>query len=464
MTVQPPDYAQRRSHLVQIFQAALRQVDPYRAIHNQVEISGSRMHIKTGTRNVTIDLASYERVLLLGAGKATAPMARAFEELLGERLGSGFICVKEGHGEALQRVELTEASHPVPDERGLAAAKRIVELATAAAENTLVITCISGGASALLPCPIDGNIVDGSTGLTLEDKQAATRELLRCGAGIAEINCVRKHLSALKGGGLLRLLAPARSLNFILSDVIGDDLSSIASGMTCADPTTFTDALKIIDTYNLRCRLPKQIIHVLEQGVKGELEETLKPGDQALGLAENIIIGSNRQALIAAAEKAHNLGYHSLAVTAQLEGEARYTARFLAAVGRDVAISDMLAKRPACLLFGGETVVTITGNGKGGRNQELALAFLQHLGSWPAEQRQAVSFLSGATDGNDGPTDAAGAFADIELLQKAGETELDLDDYLANNDSYHFFDTIGGLLRTGPTNTNVCDLQMMLIH
>lgn len=454
----------RRSQLGKIFRAALKRVDPYQAILRHVQLKEDQLLVTTEHQTISVNLKDYDNILLLGAGKATAPMARAFEELLGERISTGFVCVKEGHGESLKRVQLVEASHPIPDERGLVAAQRIIDLATAADERTLVINCISGGASALLPCPINRQSSDGLVQVSLDDKQATTRELLNCSASIGEINCIRKHLSALKGGQLLQYIAPAHSLNFILSDVVGDDLSSIASGLTSADLTTFADALTIIDDYQIRQRLPNSVVHALELGLKGELIDTVKPGDMALKRTNNIIIGSNRQALMAAAEQAQELGYHTRSITAQLEGEARHVARTLGDVARDVAQSDMLVEKPACLLFGGETVVRVTGKGKGGRNQEMALAFLKQLNTWPTEQQQAVSFLSAATDGNDGPTDAAGAFADAELLQISSTVGLDLESYLADNDSYHFFKAISGLLKTGPTNTNVCDIQIILIH
>jgi hydroxypyruvate reductase len=459
-----PEPQHCRRHLQQIFRAALNRVDPYRAIQSMVSRSGELLRIKTEELALDLDLAQYDRILLLGAGKATAPMARAFEELLGERITTGLICVKEGHIEPLQRTEVLEAAHPIPDQRGLVAAHRLAELVRAADETTLIINCISGGASALLPYPLDLESSAGVAAVSLADKQLLTSLLLGCGAPIEEINCVRKHLSAIKGGRFLRLAAPARSLNFILSDVVGDDLGSIASGLTSADPTTFNDALSIIERYQLRSRTPASIISALEHGVAGKLAETPKEGDHCLEYATNILVGTNHQALLAAERQARQLGYHTRSGSVAITGEARNAARYLATIAHEVAVSDWFMEKPACLLFGGETVVTLQGNGKGGRNQELALAFLQELAGWDNQQQAQVCFLSAATDGNDGPTDAAGAFADAEILSRASGAAMDMESYLADNDSYHFFKRIDGLLISGPTNTNVGDLQMVLVH
>src|SRR6056297_1356292 len=459
-----PDPQSCRRHLDQIFRAALNRVDPYRAIRSMVCLSGELLQVKTEGLSIDLDLTHYDRILLLGAGKATAPMARAFEELLGDRITTGLICVKEGHSEPLQRTEILEASHPIHDQRGLEAARRLTELVRKADPRTLIINCISGGASALLPYPLDPESSAGVAAISLADKQQLTSLLLGCGAPIEEINCVRKHLSAIKGGRFLRLAAPARSLNFILSDVVGDDLGSIASGLTSADPTTFNDAISIIDRYQLHSHTPASIMAALERGQAGEIAETPKAGDKCLSYATNILIGTNRQALLAAEKQAQNLGYHTRAGSVVITGEARNAARYLATIAREVAVSDMFMEKPACLLFGGETVVTLQGKGKGGRNQELALAFLQELAGWDNKQQARVSFLSAATDGNDGPTDAPGAFADAEVLARANIAGLDLERYLGNNDSYHFFKKVDGLLISGPTNTNVGDLQMVLVY
>ncbi len=458
----PVDPNAARSHLTRIFNAGLARVDPRRMMRDRVTLSGDGLSVHLETGGAGIDLSGFRRILVIGAGKATAPMARAVEEILGGRIDRGLIGVKYGHTVPLDIVETLESDHPVPDENGVAAARRIVELADGADGKTLVIGLVSGGGSALLPLPLEATVDGAPLRLTLEDKQRTTQALLACGAAIEEINCIRKHLSGVKGGRLLSHLAPARSLNFILSDVVGDDLSSIASGITAPDPTTYGDALAIIEKYGIGGKLPEAAVHALELGNAGKLPETLKPGDPAEALATNLLIGTNRSALNAAAEEARRLGYRPVRLTSRITGEARDVARFLSAIALDAAQYGLLAGAPACILSGGEPTVTIRGDGKGGRNQEMALAFLVEMARRPDEFKN-VHFLSAATDGNDGPTDAAGAFAGRDLLAEAGRRNLNPEAFLNNNDAYRFFDQIGGLLKTGPTNTNVCDLQAILL-
>jgi glycerate 2-kinase len=451
-----------RRHLVEIVQAGLRRVDPYRMLMAHVRLDDRLLRVRWEDGETTLDLKPYARIVVFGVGKAAAPMAKAMEEILGPRLAAGLIVVKYGHTVPLQRVETLEAGHPVPDANGLAAARRILSLADAADAATLVIGLISGGGSALLPLPLEGADGDGAPEIRLADKQRTTQALLACGADIAEINCVRKHISQIKGGRLLAHLAPARNLNFILSDVVGDDLASIASGLTVPDPTTYADALAIIDRYQIGARVPSAVRRALAMGEEGRLPETLKPGDPAADRTTNVLIGTNRIALMAAAAEAQRLGFTPLTLTARVTGEAREAARFLAAIGADAAGEGLPARGPACILSGGEPVVTLRGRGKGGRNQEMALAFLAEMARQPDLYRN-VCFLAAATDGNDGPTDAAGAFADLTLLEAARRAGLDLQAYLQDNDAYHFFKAIDGLFQTGPTNTNVCDLHVMLI-
>ncbi|WP_300667795.1 DUF4147 domain-containing protein [Desulfoluna sp.] len=451
-----------RTHLKEIFQAGLDRVNPFTMITENVHLEGELLKVNMGGVILTEDLTHYDRIFLLGAGKASARMALAFEALLGDRISKGLICVKYGHTEALVHAEVVESSHPVPDKNGVEAALRLAALADEADEKTLVITCISGGGSALTPAPLCVETPTGSARLTLADKQETTRLLLASGAAIEELNCVRKHISSLKGGHFLSRLHPARSLTFILSDVIGDDLGSIASGMTHYDTTTFADALAILRRYQVLETVPLTIRTLLEQGANGDIPETVKPGDPLLSRTTNLLIGTNRQALLAAADKAKNLGYTVSPITARLTGEARHAAKAIADIARDAADSETFTPKPACLIFGGETVVTLTGNGKGGRNQEMALAFLHDMKTWGTEKHR-VAFLAASTDGNDGPTDAAGAFADATLLEKALTSGLSTTACLAANDAYTFFDTLGALHKTGPTNTNVCDLQIVLI-
>ena len=444
-----------RADLQAIFAAGLARVDPYRMMINHLRLVDDRLVVDFDGQREEFPLAG-RRVLVLGAGKASAPMARAVEDILGDRVGGGLVAVKYGHGDRLQRIDLVEAGHPTPDDNGQLAARRIAELAAAADAGTLVITLISGGASALAPAPM--------AGLTLADKQAVTRGLLACGADIGEINCVRKHLSALKGGRLLGLLEPAQNLSFILSDVVGDRLDTIGSGLTCADRSSYADALAIVLHYGLDRQLPAAVMEVLRQGARGDIADTPKPGDPVTDRARNFVIGSNRAAVLAAGERAQALGYRTVLLTSSLTGEAREIAKALFAIARDIRDHGLLAERPACVIAGGETVVTLKGPGKGGRNQEMALAFLAELANDAAADDHAIAFLAASTDGSDGPTDAAGAFADTQALRRAGTAGLSLRGALAANDSYHFFDAIDGLLKTGATRTNVCDLQVMLVR
>ena len=453
---------QHREHLEAIFRAALDRVDPYRMIIDHLGMEDGRLVVDVEDGRHEIDLTPFRRIVVSGAGKASARMALAVERVLGERISEGLVVVKYGHSEPLARIEVVESGHPTPDANGVAAARRIADLARRADEHTLILNLISGGGSALLPSPLIHDQGPFPVRLQLADKQAITGALLACGADIFAINCVRKHLSGIKGGRLLALMAPARSLNIILSDVVGDRLDTIASGMTTHDDTTFADALAIIDAYGLRDKAPANVIKVLTLGAAGGIPETLKAGDAAESLATNILIGTNRTALLAACDAARRLGYHVAALTAGLTGEARHAARFLFSIARDTRDAELLVRRPACILAGGETVVTLTGTGKGGRNQELALAVLAEM-EGDARSGRSIHLLSASTDGSDGPTDAAGAFASTDLLDAARRLGLSVGAFLENNDSYTFFEKVGGLLKTGPTMTNVCDLQMMIV-
>ena len=405
--------AQLRRDAQEIFAAGVAAADPHRAV--RAALAGVQA----------------DRVWVIGAGKATAAMARAAEEHFGAAIAGGVINIKDGHGEPLQRIEQIEASHPLPDERGVAGARRIAALASQASASDLVLCLISGGASALMPLPAEG--------ITLAEKQQTTKLLLGCGANIHELNCVRKHLSAIKGGQLAQLAVPARVLALILSDVIGDNLDVIGSGPTVPDRSTAAEARGILERYGLREQVPPAVRARLESGA-----ETPKPGDRTFDAVQNVIVGSNRLAAEAAMRKAHELGYRPRLVSTTLEGEARE-------VGR------RLAGEPGCLIAGGETTVTLTGTGKGGRNQEMALAAALALDG----VRDTV-FLSAGTDGTDGPTDAAGAMADGTTLTTARNQGLDAGAFLARNDSYDFFQSVGGLIITGPSGTNVMDLQIRL--
>jgi glycerate 2-kinase len=448
----------RYADLTEIFRAGLLAVDPYTLVRARLCVEDGRLSLSGGR---PINLAGFSRLLVIGAGKATAAMARAVEDALGSRISDGVIVVKAGHTEPLHRVRQVEAGHPVPDARGQAGAEDIEALARSADEGTLVVSLISGGGSALLPAP--WRAAQAGFDISLEDKQRTTQALLACGATIQEINCIRKHVSRLKGGRLAALLYPATTVNLILSDVVGDRLDTIASGLTVPDETTFAQALAVVGKYGLEKTLPGPVVSLLRAGAAGRIGETPKPGDPVFGRVQNVLLGTNRVALEAAAAKARQKGYGTLVLSSRITGEAREVARVYAGIALDARSAHPAVAPPCCILGGGETTVTIRGTGKGGRNQELALSFLSELAE-AGEAAEGIYFLSAATDGTDGPTDAAGAFASRELAAHALARGLEPGPYLAANDSYGFFAQLGALLKTGPTRTNVCDLQICIVE
>jgi len=448
--------------LEHIFRAGLDRADPYRMFIDHLTLEGCQLKIHFENESLTFDLARFTRIFVFGAGKATARMAQAIETILDGRISDGLIAVKYGYTAPLNYVRQVEAAHPVPDENSLLGAREIAALCRTFDEQTLVINLISGGGSALFDGLIDYEDGGRQVALTLQDLQRTTQALLACGADITEINCLRKHISTVKGGRFVSMLYPATSVNFILSDVIGDRLDAIASGLTVPDRSTFGEAWAIVQKYGIAGQLPDGVRRALELGAAGQIPETPKPGDPIFTRTHNVLIGTLYNSLLAAAEQARALGYHPLVLSSQLVGEARELGKILTGLARDVYKHGLLAPRPACLIGGGETTVTLRGSGKGGRNQEMALAFLNELKNDPTTGRE-IYFLSASTDGGDGPTDAAGAFASWELYQQAQEQSLNPDAYLQNNDSYHFFQALGALLKTGPTGTNVCDLQIVLV-
>ena len=430
--------------------AALAAVDPEAAVHRHVHREGDALFVA----NRRYDLRDHRRVFVLGGGKAVMPMTTAITDLLGEHLTQGVAVTKYGHGKitnytsqitnhkspisGLQSqisIELIEAGHPVPDENSVRGAQALADLACQATAHDLIICLISGGGSALLTLP--------APGLHLADLQVMFDGLLRSGATINELNTVRKHWSRIKGGQLARLAAPATLVTLVLSDVVGDPLEVIASGPTVPDPTTAADARAVLERYG--------IAHDFE------FQETPKPGDPAFERAQCIIVGSNRQAALAAVERARQLGFNTLLLSTYVEGEAREVAKVAAALAKGVRAHGDPLPPPACLVWGGETTVTIRGEGKGGRNQELALAAALQLSGWPG-----VLVMALATDGTDGPTDAAGAVATGDTVARARALGLDPLAALAANDSYPFFDALADLIRTGPTGTNVNDLLFIL--
>ncbi len=442
-----------KDQLQTIVQAGIQAVRPDTAVFNHLRRQGDHLFID----DQSIDLSKYNRIVVVGAGKGAAPMAKAMEDILGNDLDDGVCVVKYGHGVPLSTIRLLEASHPVPDEAGCVAAQEILNLVRPLGSNDLVFVVLTGGASALLPCPMDP--------VSFKDQRRVTSELLACGAEIQQINTIRKHLSGLQGGRLAQAAAPARVVSLIVSDVIGDNLSAIASGPTSPDPTTFADCMTIIDAFKLRPSLPEDVLGLLQAGMNKTIAETLKPGDPLFKNVSNHILANNRQALNAAAGKALTLGFQPLILTSTLNGEASQAARFLASVGLEAATTGRPTAGPACILAGGETTVTIRGKGKGGRNQEMALALALELDKAAKEglPSQQIAFLSAGTDGTDGPTDAAGAFATVQTVERGNILGLNAAQFLDRNDSYNYFNQLDDLLITGPTKTNVMDIAALIV-
>lgn len=432
---------------LEIFWAGVRAVDPEEAVKAHLRREGDLLILNAEE----IPLKELRRIVVVGAGKASARMARAVEEIVGDRLEGGLVVVKDGHGVPLKRVGVLEASHPVPDERGLEGAKRVVELLEGLSRHDLALCLISGGGSALLPYPVEG--------IGLQEKQTTTEALLASGAKIHEVNAVRKHLSKTKGGRLALYAFPARVLTLLISDVVGDDLDVIASGPTVPDRSTYEDALGVIERYGLAERVPPSVLKVLKGGLRGEIPETPKPGHGAFERVTNVIVASNLQCLLAAAKKAEELVYNVLVLSSMIEGETREVAKVHAGILKEILKSGHPLPPPACVISGGETTVTIRGKGKGGRNQEFALQAALEIAGWEG----AVVFSAG-TDGTDGPTEAAGAWADWRTVERARDLGLDPEAHLYEYDSYHFFKPLGNLVITGPTGTNVMDLRILMAY
>lgn len=436
-----------KTTLEQIFRAGLRAVDPQTAVHRHVQRSGKALMVA----DQVYPLEQYRRVVVVGAGKATAPMAQALEDLLGEDLDDGTIVVKYDHGLPLAKISVAEAGHPIPDRAGVAGTVAIRSKLEPLAGNDLAICAISGGGSALMPLPVEP--------VSLEQKQEVTRQLLACGASIDEINCIRKHLSRIKGGRLAEAAYPARLITLILSDVVGDPLDVIASGPCAPDPSTFADCLAVLDKYELRGKLPRCAERYLVDGASGRHPETPTADSPVFSRVHHVLVGNNRTALQAAADSARGLGYRPLILTSSMAGEAREVARMVAAIGKEISGSGQPVRPPACVLIGGETTVTLRGQGRGGRNQEFALAAALALAGIDG-----IAILSAGTDGTDGPTDAAGAFADGATTTRARARGLNPQLCLRENNAYPLFEQLGDLFAPGPTRTNVMDMVCMIIE
>ncbi|MBW2572848.1 MAG: glycerate kinase [Deltaproteobacteria bacterium] len=409
----------------EIFFKGLQAVEPGAAVKRCCKLDGESLFVG----NRTYHLPQYKNLFVIGAGKATAPMAAALEDILEERISEGIIIVKYDHLADLQRINLIEAGHPLPDPNGEKGADAILNLAKKSGKDDLIFCLISGGGSALLPLPFNG--------ITLN---------------------LRKHTSKIKGGRLAQAAFPATIISLILSDVVGDDLDIIASGPTVPDSSSFADCMEILERYHIKDKIPESILNHIESGISGKTPETPKADDPAFKRTQNLIIASNIESLMAAKEKAERLQYNVILLSSMIVGETRYAAQIHGAIAKEIIKTGNPISPPACILSGGETTVTISGNGLGGRNQEFALAAAIDISG-----HKNVVVLSGGTDGTDGPTDAAGAFSDTYTLERAKEMGLNPHHFLANNDAYHFFEKLDDLLITGPTNTNVMDLRILLV-
>jgi glycerate 2-kinase len=429
-----------------IFNAGIQAVNPVACLHRYIRMADGNLQVG----KTQYCLENINRIYLVGVGKASAIMARWTEELLGNHIHDGLVITKYQHGVPLSRCRMMEAGHPVPDADGVSATKALLKLVSKAGPKDLILCMISGGASALTPAP--------AKGISLEDKQEVTRLLLDCGATIHEINTIRKHLSRIKGGQLCRHANGARIISLILSDVIGDDLDIIGSGLSAPDTGSFDDCMEILKRHSIWDKIPKPVNNRINAGIDGQIQETPKPGAPEFANVDNLIIGSLSDAISAAKREAKRQGFTPLVLSSMIQGEAREVAKVLCAIAKEIRLSGRPILPPACLLSGGETTVTIKGQGKGGRNTELALAAGIELSG-----ASSILLLSAGTDGTDGPTDAAGAFVNGSTIARAALVDLSASQHLAQNNSYPFFQSLGDLLITGPTHTNVMDLQILLV-
>lgn len=432
--------------LEQIFKAAVQSVLPGKMIQDQVSVSDSTLVIS----NLQFSLNDIDCIYIIGAGKASALMAKEIESILGKHITEGHVVVKYGHSCELKHSKVTEAGHPIPDNNSVMAAGRILEIANKATANDIVICLLSGGGSALLTdCPDD---------ITMAEIIILNNLLLKTGADIKEINTVRKHLSKVKGGQLAKAVSPATLIGLILSDVVGDSIDVIASGPTAHDSTTYEDAMTVLTKYNLLQEIPLSIINYLKKGIEGLYPDTPDADSEYFNNTYNFIIGSNKIALQAAYNESSALGLHSIIITDKLEGDSVKAADYMIETALKIQKDESIQK-PVCLLFGGETTIRINGNGTGGRNQHLALHAALML-----KDKKGITLLSAGTDGNDGPTNAAGAIVDSTTNEIALQLNLNIEKYLQEFNSFHFFQKAGGHIITGPTMTNVMDVMIVIVE
>ncbi len=435
-----------RALALKSLESALNAIDPKQLMKSKLSLKNSILKVN----RYSFDLKKFENVYVIGGGKASGSMAEALEQILGQYITNGLVNIPHGSEHKTEITKFHEASHPTPDKSGVEGTRRMLKIAEQAKKEDLVICLISGGGSSLMPLPRHG--------ITIKDKREITDALLKCGATINEINTVRKHISDFKGGWLAKKAYPATVLNLILSDVVGDPLDFIASGPTVPDSTTFNDAIKVFKKYGLWDKAPASVKKVLSDGEKKLIPETPKANDKAFKKVYNVVIGNNRFASLAVREQLRSAGLNTLLLTSTLEGEARHVGVMLASIAREAALSGNPVPKPAGIIAGGETTVTVTGNGLGGRNQEIALAAALKVGGMDG-----VVMASLSTDGVDGPTDAAGAIIDGKTIARAAEIDLNPEEFLAENDSYNFFSKLGDLILTGPTGTNVNDISVIVV-
>ncbi|MFI5322225.1 MAG: glycerate kinase [Thermodesulfobacteriota bacterium] len=443
------DFKKSREDALKIYREAVDAANPKKCVLDHMSLKWDVLIVEDKKYNIN----DFRAVYAVAFGKAATSMAEAVEEALGDKLTGGIVVSNTQPENPYKKLGFYLSSHPVPDDRSLAAAKEILSILEKAGEKDLVIFLISGGGSALVAMP--------SPGISLDDKRKATETLLMSGVDKYGLNAVRKHISQIKGGGLLKKALPARVITLILSNVVSDRLDAIASGPTVPDPTTYEDAWRVIDALDLEHKLPPNVVVHLEEGRAGNNPETLKEGEYDPKNVQTLIVGNNFKSLIAAQKKAEELGYNTLMLSSQISGEAREVAKVIAAITFDVERFDMPVKKPSCLIFGGETTVTIQnslGTGKGGRSTETALSFCMEIIGHD------IVGLFCDTDGIDGPIDAAGAICDGQSRLLARTMNVSAREHLALNDSYGFFDKLGDLVITGPTGTNVMDIGIVLIE
>lgn len=435
-----------KEHALEIFKEALEGVNPRKCVLEHINLKGNVLNAD----GKEYDLKKYRSIFVIAFGKAASSMGNAIEEILGERITGGIVVSNTRPHFVFSKMKFYLSSHPIPDERSINAAREVMRLLEQADEKDLVIFLISGGGSALLALP--------SQGISIEDKRKVTELLLRTGVDTYGLNAMRKHISQIKGGGLLKKALPAQVITLILSDVVGDRLDAIASGPTVPDPTTFEDAWRVIEELRLEHRIPPQVVIHLEEGRNGNIPETLKREEFDSDTAQTVIVGNNLKSLVAAERKAGELGYNTILLSSQIKGESREVAKVIAAIALDIERFDIPVKKPACLIFGGETTVTVTGDGKGGRNTETSLTFSMEI------MGHKILGLFCGTDGIDGPTDAAGAICDGLTRLRGRKIKLSARESLIQNDSYSFFEKLGDLIKTGPTGTNVMDIGVVIVE